>query len=408
MNDNPDAYPLNWPPGRPRSHCREHALFKTTMGAAVQDVRREVRMMGGADLVISTNIELRKDGFPRGDRSAPWDKGVAVYFKLRGKPMAFACDRWDRVEHNMRAISKTIEALRGIERWGELGVALTKYAAIVGTTWSGRTLGDVIDRYRTEVLPLKRSAQTRADQAKQLERLKIGFGHFLPDSITAQHCYKYADARRAKAGQPRPLAARAEVWRRGAGLKKAIKWGSATVNPVRDVSLERSKKGRHVTMAEVEACRALANPRMAAAMDLAVNIGQRRGDLLKLKHSDLDEELHIEQEKTGTKIDMERTAALDAIVARLKGFKPDIPNEHLIRKRNGRPYTRHGFSAIWQRLQRKYAKAGGQRFKFHALRSVSANGAATPEEARDRLGHASVETTKRFYLTGAVKAKPRE
>jgi integrase len=290
----------------------------------------------------------------------------------------------------------------------ELGVALTKYASLIGSNWSGRTLGDVIDRYRIEVLPLKRSAQTRAEQAKQLERLKIGFGHFLPDSVTAQHCYKYADARRDKAGKPVPIAARHEVSLLGHVFKKAIKWGSATGNPVREVSLERSKKARHVTMAEVEACRALANPRMAAAIDLAVNIGQRRGDLLKLKHSDLDEELHIEQGKTGAKIDMSRTAALDAIVARLKAFKPDIPNEYLIRKRNGRPYSRHGFSSIWQRLQRKYAKAGGQRFKFHALRSVSANGAATAEEARDRLGHASVDTTKRFYLTGAVKARPRE
>src|SRR5947209_8137462 len=30
----------------------------------------------------------------------------------------------------------------------ELADALAKYAAIIGTQWSGRTLGDVIDRYR--------------------------------------------------------------------------------------------------------------------------------------------------------------------------------------------------------------------------------------------------------------------
>ena len=32
--------------------------------------------------------------------------------------MTFACDRWHKVEDNMRAISRTIEALRGIDRWG--------------------------------------------------------------------------------------------------------------------------------------------------------------------------------------------------------------------------------------------------------------------------------------------------
>jgi integrase len=291
----------------------------------------------------------------------------------------------------------------------ELGAALVKYASIVGENWSGRTLGDVIDRYRTEILPAKRSAQTRADQAKQLDRLKIGFGHFLPDSVTAQHCYKYADARRSRDGKPVPIAARHEVSLLGHVFAKAIKWGVATGNPVRGVSLERSPKRRQVAMAEVQAVKALANPRMAAAIDLAINIGQRRGDLLTLKHSDIDDEwLHVEQSKGGAKVDLARSEAMMAIVARLKAFTPDIPNEYLIRKRSGKPYTQDGFSAIWQRLQRKHAKAGGKRFTFHDLRSVSADGAATAEEARDRLGHASVATTKRFYLRGAVKAKPRE
>jgi integrase len=289
-----------------------------------------------------------------------------------------------------------------------LGIALTKYASLIGANWSGRTLGDVIDRYRAEVLPLKRSEQTRDDQAKQLDRLKIAFGHFLPDNVTAQHCYKYADARRSKDGKRVPIAARHEISLLGHVFGKAIKWGIATGNPVRGIELDRSPKRQQVTMAQVEALKALANPRMAAAIDLAVNIGQRRGDLLTLRHSDLTDELHIQQSKTGAKIDMTRSAAMDAIVARLKAFKPDIPNQYLIRQRNGKPYTQDGFSAIWQRLMVKYAKTGATRFTFHDLRSVSADGAATAEEARDRLGHADVSTTKRYYLRGAVKAKPRE
>ena len=48
----------------------------------------------------------------------PEDKGVAVYFNLKGESQVFACDKWKRIEDNMRAIRKTIEAIRGIERWG--------------------------------------------------------------------------------------------------------------------------------------------------------------------------------------------------------------------------------------------------------------------------------------------------
>jgi hypothetical protein len=144
VNDNPDAYPLNWPPGRPRAHCRERSRFETTMGAAVQDVRYEVRMLGGRELVISTNIELRLDGYPRASRPAPHDKGVAVYFKLKSKPMSFACDRWDRIEDNMRAIAKTIEALRGIERWGSGSMveqAFTGFTALPAPEQPWQVLG---------------------------------------------------------------------------------------------------------------------------------------------------------------------------------------------------------------------------------------------------------------------------
>jgi DnaJ-domain-containing protein 1 len=47
--------------------------------------------------------------------------------------MSFACDRWLKIEHNMQAIAKTIEALRGIARWGTgdmLEAAFTGFAAL--------------------------------------------------------------------------------------------------------------------------------------------------------------------------------------------------------------------------------------------------------------------------------------
>ena len=46
------------------------------------------------------------------------DHGVAVYFKHGERSMVFACDKWDAIRDNIYAIGKTIEALRGIERWG--------------------------------------------------------------------------------------------------------------------------------------------------------------------------------------------------------------------------------------------------------------------------------------------------
>jgi integrase len=291
----------------------------------------------------------------------------------------------------------------------DLAEALAKYGALVGGSWAGRTMGDIIDRYRAEVLPLKRSATTRADQAKALDRLKLTFGAMLPDNITARHCYLYQDGRRGADGKPVPVAARHEVQLLGHVFAKAIRWGKASVNPARGLDLgPRAAQRAQVTIDQVAAVRAIANERMQVAIDLAVSTGQRRGDLLTLKREQLtDAGIVFTQSKTGKRVLIEWSADLKAITDRAKALKPDIPNEYVLRKRNGRPYSEDGFSAIWQRLMAKHAAAGGVRFSFHDLRSVSADGAATAEEARDRLGHASVETTKRHYLRGVTRAKPR-
>ncbi len=119
----------------------------------------------------------------------------------------------------------------------DLADALARYARLIDGQWVGRTLGDVIDRYRTEVLPLKRSATTRADQAKQLVRLKQAFGIMLPDNVTARHCYAYQDGRRGEDGRRVPVTARHEISLLGHVFAKAIRWGVASQNPARGLEL---------------------------------------------------------------------------------------------------------------------------------------------------------------------------
>ena len=79
---------------------------------------REIRLLDGVRVTISTNLELRNDGLPRSAQRASIDPGVAVYFFRRSKPYVFACDTWDTVEANLYAIGLHIDALRGQERWG--------------------------------------------------------------------------------------------------------------------------------------------------------------------------------------------------------------------------------------------------------------------------------------------------
>jgi hypothetical protein len=90
------------------------------------------------DVVISTNVPLRMDGFPRGDGGAVSDSGVAVYWMDRkGNTRCMAIDQYYRVADNLAAVAATLSAMRAIERHGGAEIldrAFTGFVALAGPT----------------------------------------------------------------------------------------------------------------------------------------------------------------------------------------------------------------------------------------------------------------------------------
>lgn len=113
-----EAFPLYWPEGWPRTKYRVHSQFQQGFGQAREFLFAEIRRMGGMNTVLSTNVPLRNDGLPRANMPNPGDPGAAVYFKHKKHDLVFACDKYFKCTDNVYAIAKTIEAMRGIERWG--------------------------------------------------------------------------------------------------------------------------------------------------------------------------------------------------------------------------------------------------------------------------------------------------
>lgn len=112
------AFPLCWPDGWPRTAApKSNAPYKATFWEAYQDTLRQLRLFKGFGIVVSTDVPLRRDGAPYADGD-PRDPGVAVYFTRGKQQYVFACDVWDRVHHNMRAIDLAIVGLRAVERSG--------------------------------------------------------------------------------------------------------------------------------------------------------------------------------------------------------------------------------------------------------------------------------------------------
>jgi hypothetical protein len=164
-----DRYPLQWPQGWPRTPAGDRARakfhkmrdtqsifnsaarrerFELTIHESIKRVSYELGWLGIAQdegtAIISSNLIVNRDGWPRADQREPADPGVAVYWQAEGRPMrVIAIDLYDRARDNLAAIAATLEALRKIARHGGAQVvehAFTGFDALPGpdafTCWA--------------------------------------------------------------------------------------------------------------------------------------------------------------------------------------------------------------------------------------------------------------------------------
>lgn len=141
------ASPLHWPHAQPRTPAEERRAgrFGVTMARAREELLTELRMLEAQGVVLSTNLDLRRDGLPYAGGREPSDPGVAVYFDRviggRVRPFVFACDTFATVAANVRAIGLTIASLRAIERYGASSMmeqAFSGFAALPAAGETGR------------------------------------------------------------------------------------------------------------------------------------------------------------------------------------------------------------------------------------------------------------------------------
>jgi len=117
-----ERFPLEWPDGWDRTAPtkRRRAPYSKPFGSSRDDLIRQLRLFRATATIISSNMPVRSDGIPyAGTADKRYaDPGVAVYFALRGEQQVIACDCWDSIHGNLRAIGITLEAMRQIDRTG--------------------------------------------------------------------------------------------------------------------------------------------------------------------------------------------------------------------------------------------------------------------------------------------------
>ena len=120
-----EAYPLHWPLGNPRTKSRTNSKLRSTISSALSNVQDELRRFGNdtgnaiKDIVISSNCSL--------GNYRPTDPGVAVYFRWSDIDCCIAVDRYYKVEENLQAIAKIVEAERAKMRHGGLNIVRSSF-----------------------------------------------------------------------------------------------------------------------------------------------------------------------------------------------------------------------------------------------------------------------------------------
>ena len=115
------AFPLHWPDGLPRTERKASSQFRTTLSAALKNVKGSLELFGRdsgkkvTDIVLSSNV----GGI---DPGVITDTGVAAWFTWDGEQRCIAVDRYPKPEDNLQAIHHILEARRTEMRHGGLHV----------------------------------------------------------------------------------------------------------------------------------------------------------------------------------------------------------------------------------------------------------------------------------------------
>jgi hypothetical protein len=141
-----DPFPLQWPDGwkRTKSAFRLRSKFgfrnsgQVSFSNARGDLLAELDRLGAANVVITSDLPTRNDGLPYANGRSD-DPGIAVWFVLDRKERVFACDKWRTHAENMQAIALSIEAMRGLERWGAGDVITRAFAGFAALPPGGES-----------------------------------------------------------------------------------------------------------------------------------------------------------------------------------------------------------------------------------------------------------------------------
>lgn len=244
---------------------------------------------------------------------------------------------------------------------------LSRLAAARKPETPSDTVKGLIQRYRGSVEFTRLRSLTRRDYLKQLDKIDARFGKLslraMSDRSIAEHIYAWRDE---LAASPRRADYAIQV------LKLLLAWGvkRGFIETNRAVGVERlyraDRREQSWSDAQVTAFLATAPEPLARALVLAIETGQRQGDLLTLSWSAVKNEvIELRQSKTRQPVAIPVSAELKA---RLDGI-PKSRSTTILTRGDGLPWDPkgNGFRAAWRDACKRAGVVG---VTFHDLRGT--------------------------------------
>jgi integrase len=227
--------------------------------------------------------------------------------------------------------------------------------------------------------------RTKSDYLKQIAKIEIAFGDLPLDALDDPRVTReFFEWRDGMASSPRQadygwtVLMRLMSWGRGRGL-------TAYRPPERITRLYRAGRSERTwSEAEIDAFMGVASVPLQCALILALESGQRQGDLLTLPWSAYDGAwIRLRQSKNGRRVNIPVTRRLRAMLENTPRAAITILT-HSLR----RPWKANAFRKAWGAASRK---AGIIDLTFHDLRGTAvtrlSEAGCTPQEIATITGH---------------------
>jgi integrase len=311
----------------------------------------------------------------------------------------------------------------------DLNEAKRRWAELERTAQPAETglMRFIFDRYEREVIPGKAPA-TQRDNVGSLKMLRRVFDAVHVDAITPQHVARYRDGRKSKArdgqGEAAPIRANREISLLSHVFNLAREWGcTAKENPVRGVRKNRETPRDFYADDDVwAAVYAEGCVELRDAMDVAYLTGQRPGDVIQMRLSDLrGDALEVRQRKTGKKLRILLTAdgrrtELGRVIDRIRSRDRKVTSLYLIATPAGAALnrwtlrTRHDVARTAAAAKAEGAgdAALAARIRAFQFRDIRPKAASETDlaHASKLLGHTDKRITDTVYRRVGETVKP--